>query len=207
MILFLDTETTGWPLSRSAPLDHPEQPHLVQLAAVLCQEDGTEVDRCVSIVRPDGWVIPEQASAVHGITTERALAEGRPELDVMTDFARLFGRATLRVAHNESFDCMILRIAIARYGSDADLLLWDGFPAYCTMREATPVCQIPPTARMQAKGMKAFKSPNLQEAHRILFGEEFDGAHDALADVLACKRVYLHLISGDRSTVRGRVAA
>lgn len=39
MILFFDTETTGFP-HKSKPVDHPDQPHVVQLAAELTEDDG-----------------------------------------------------------------------------------------------------------------------------------------------------------------------
>lgn len=61
------------------------------------------------------------------------------------------------------------------------------------MRDATDLVQCPPTERMVAKGMKGFKSPNLQEAYKHFFGVEFEGAHDAMADVRACKDVFFKL--------------
>lgn len=41
MILFFDTETTGLP-DRYTPLNSDRQPHCVQLAALLMEDDGTE---------------------------------------------------------------------------------------------------------------------------------------------------------------------
>ena len=39
-----------------------------------------------------------------------------------------------------------------------------------------------------------YKRPKLQELHVKCFGEEFDGAHDALADVSATKDCFFHLV-------------
>ncbi len=75
MILFFDTETTGLP-PRGAPIDDPRQPHLVQLAAMLADDDGRVLFAMSEIIRPDGYSVPEQASNVHGITTEIAEAVG-----------------------------------------------------------------------------------------------------------------------------------
>lgn len=61
MFLFFDTETTGL-----------KSPHIVQLAALLTEEDGRECARLNVIIQPEGWTIPDEAAAVHGITTDIA---------------------------------------------------------------------------------------------------------------------------------------
>ena len=76
MILFYDTKTTDLPLWRE-PSEHPDRPHIAQLAALLCL-DGVEIASLNAIVRPDGWTIPDEVAAIHGITTERAREEGVP---------------------------------------------------------------------------------------------------------------------------------
>ena len=82
--LFFDTETTGIPQNYKAPCtDTDNWPRLVQLGWILTDANGQELGRGNRIVRPDGFEIPTAASDVHGITTERALAEGEPLHDVM----------------------------------------------------------------------------------------------------------------------------
>lgn len=51
------------------------------------------------------------------------------------------------------------------------------------MEASTPVCNIP------GRYGKA-KWPKLQEAHTYLLGKPFDGAHGAMADTEACRRVF-----------------
>ena len=53
------------------------------------------------------------------------------------------------------------------------------------MKESTDFCRLP--------GNYGFKYPNLTELHRKLFKKAFDDAHDALADVRACKAAYYEL--------------
>jgi hypothetical protein len=77
--LVFDTETTGLPLFEQ-PSDHPDQPHLVQLGALLVDLDTRrELASVDLIVRPDGWVIGEEVSKIHGITHELAMDVGVPE--------------------------------------------------------------------------------------------------------------------------------
>ena len=49
---------------------------------------------------------------------------------------------------------------------------------------------------MLAKGMTGYKRPSLTETYRHFFGRDFDGAHDAMADVRACRDVYFALLDG-----------
>jgi len=46
---------------------------------------------------------------------------------------------------------------------------------------------------MLAAGFTKPKPPKLEECIRHFFNEELDGAHDAMVDVRACRRVYFHL--------------
>jgi DNA polymerase-3 subunit epsilon len=192
-LLCFDTETTGLPLFKE-PSEHPDQPHLVQLAAYL-MEDGTEMDACDVIVKPDGWAIPAELAALHGISTERALAEGIPNAEVVERFIRMAQEADMLSAFDFDFDRRILRIAMVRAGMAKDQIdLWGAqFKTFCVMRAATPLCKLPPTDAMMAAGRKTFKTPKLAEAVECLLGEKLEGAHNALHDVRATVRLYYHL--------------
>lgn len=188
-ILFFDTETTGLPLF-SEPSEHPDQPHIVQLAALLVDPESRETIASMDvIVRPDGWTIPDEVAVVHGITTEHATAVGVSESIALGLFLDLWGCAALRVGHNESFDARIIRIAQHRHDC-GDLDAWKGAPAECTARLATPICALPPTEKMKAAKRFHHKTPNLAEAYRHFTGRELENAHSAMADVLACRDVY-----------------
>ena len=59
-----------------------------------------------------GVEIPEQASAVHGITTERARTEGRPAADVVAEIIAairaVFARGVPLVVYNAPYDLTLL---------------------------------------------------------------------------------------------------
>lgn len=187
MLLFFDTETSGLPDFR-APSDAPQQPHLIQLACLLCDDDGNEVEAWSTIVKPKaGAVMHELAFAAHGISLERAHDEGidaAVAIDAMMDMAK---RSEGLAGHNVSFDCRIIRITTTR----THAFKWEPrVPTHCTMRLASPIMKLPPTEKMQRAGFTKHKPPNLGECVRFFFNEELDGAHDALIDVRACRRVY-----------------
>lgn len=200
-ILAFDTETTGMPVWKE-PSESETQPHLVEICGLLYDSQSRElVDSYHAIVKPDGWTIPQEVIDIHGITNERAAAEGIPEAEALAGFLALHARAGLRVAHNQAFDARILRIAIKRYGAGATQeardVLADAFkaaPAYCTCNSAKPIMQLPATEKMIASGKGHwFKPPTMQEAHQHFLGKPFEGAHGARADAEACARVYFAL--------------
>jgi DNA polymerase-3 subunit epsilon len=201
MILFYDTETTGLPLFNQ-PSDHPDQPHIVQLALLLTEDDGTEIESENVIVKPDGWTISEEVSAIHGITQARAEKEGRSETSVTALFLVALARADIRVAHNEQFDMRIMRIAMLRAGYRRFFVeVIERLTSACTCIASTALVNCPPSARMIAKGMTRPKPPKLTECTEHFFGEKLVGAHDAMVDVRACARVYFHL-----KTLKGKAA-
>jgi DNA polymerase III subunit epsilon len=186
VILFFDTETTGLPV-RGGDLD--QQPHLVQLAAVLMDDQGRERCSLSTLIKPEGWTIPAEAAAIHGITTEDAERFGVPLKAALSVFFGWSQAAAHRVAHNAAFDVgVMMNAAMRTWGKQPEKL-----PAFCTMRAATPIVNLPPTGRMLAAGFNRPKAPKLEECIRHFFGEALEGAHDALVDVRACARVFFKL--------------
>jgi len=193
MLLAFDTETTGLP-DFKAPSDAPHQPHIVQLAMVLMDDDMTERSSLSLTVKPDGWEISDEIAKIHGITTEIATRVGVPEkLAVDLYVALQYGEGVLAVAHNVNFDLRIMRIAMLRHGYDKAWQEARPLKSYCTMETAKPIVNLPPTAKMVAAGFNKPKPPRLSECVRHFFDEDLEGAHDALIDVRACVRVYRHL--------------
>jgi DNA polymerase-3 subunit epsilon len=183
---FYDTETTGLPLF-SEPSEDPRQPHIVQIGACLVDLD-TRATLDV-IVRPEGWTIPDEVAAIHGITTEHALAVGVPESLAVEMLLELTG-GRLRIAHNETFDARIVRIACKRFFEPGQADAWAEGLTQCTARLSTPILQLPPTAKMAAANRRHHKTPNLREAYQHFTGQPLDGAHNALVDVHGCMAVY-----------------
>ena len=184
MYLFFDTETTGLPKRWNAPItDIDNWPRLVQLAWITYDNQENMIDCRDVIIRPDGFVIPPEVSRMHGITTLMAQEEGISLQEAMEEFAKQIDSAELLIGHNISFDECIVGAEFERLRMMTTLFLK---PKCCTMRSATNYCKLP--------GKKGFKPPKLIELHNILFGESFDNAHNALADVEATARCFGELL-------------
>ncbi len=175
MYVFFDTETTGLPKSWKAPVsDIDNWPRLVQLAWLYFDGEGNQISTGDFIVRPEGFIIPEDSSSIHGISTERALKEGLPLDEVLRQFQDIVDRAEFLVAHNMSFDEKIVGAEFLRLGK---MNVIEEKAKICTMEKATNFCAI--------EGPYGYKWPKLSELHQKLFGRDFSEAHDAAVDIMA----------------------
>ena len=87
MYLIFDTETTGLPKDWISPLsDFDNWPRMVQLAWQIHDVHGKLIDVKNFIVTPEGYDIPYNAEKIHGISTERALKEGKDLQEVLDIF-------------------------------------------------------------------------------------------------------------------------
>lgn len=205
-LLFYDTETAGLP-DFKAPSDAAHQPHITQIAALLTDEAGNKLASLDLLVRPDGWTIPPDLQQLTGITMERAEAGGVPELVALSAFEALWRRATLRIAHNESFDARILRIGFKRFAGICDPDEWKDGPAKCTQVLSTPILKLPPTERMMAAGRNHYKSANLREAYEFFTGKPLSGAHNAMIDVMGVKAVWFAIQERNAPSAQARATA
>lgn len=188
-LLFYDTETTGFP-DWDAPDDASTQPHLVQIAAIKVNALTREVIASIDlVVRPNGWAIPAEATAIHGISTSHAAEHGVSE-EVAVTLLMMLAKGATRVAHNEVFDARIINIAAQRFLPPEARNFWLQGSAFCTCEAATPILKLPPSESMKAKNVGGYKKPNLTEAFKHFFGETVQNAHSAKADAEACMAVY-----------------
>lgn len=200
LALIYDTETTGLP-KWSDPSEHPDQPRVVQLCAELVDQDSREVVAALhSIIKPNGWTVPDEVAAIHGITTEKAEAVGIPMPRVIELFMDMWNRAFMRVAHNESFDARMMRIEIMRDagGSPEDADRWKEGKAFCTMTNSTKIINLPPSEKMIAAGRRGPKPPSMAEAYQHFTGKPLENAHNATADTAACRAVFFALMDLER---------
>ena len=181
-VLFFDTETTGIP-DRAAKwdVDYMQYPHVVQMAWI----HGCKVEN--HIIRPDGWEIPDDTVAVHGITTEYALEHGEPFAAVVDMFIQDCHDAGLICGHNIHFDTGIVKANILRElgreyydANDVETALYKG-KRIDTMRSTMKWVD----AR---NSWGKLKFPNLGELYARCFPGETFHAHDALDDTKAVAR-------------------
>ena len=123
MYLVFDTETTGLPHNKTAPVSDLENwPRLVQIAWQLHDSKGNLVSNDSIIVKPDGFTIPYNAQKVHGISTKRAEQEGDDVTSVLERFLIDLDKCSVVVGHNIEFDLKIIGSELFRLEIESDLL-------------------------------------------------------------------------------------
>lgn len=184
MELFFDVETSGF-ISKKLSATDDKQAWIMQLAFILSDRDRiyTEFN---SLITSDGRSCNSHAQKIHHISTAQCDKGGMSENNILTPLVHGFFTADILVAHNYDFDIEFIDQFIWRSNTK-----WAGLKQirhYCTMKETTELCKIP-----HPKWSGKLKWPKLTELYEFLFDEEFDGAHDALADVRATRRCFYEL--------------
>src|SRR6185436_6846629 len=152
--------------------DGENQPHLVQLAMLLLDDDGSEAACIDVIIKPEGWVISPEATAIHGISHEKAMRVGISEKVAARLYANMvygLGAHVTVVAHNAPFDLRIMRLAMLRAGIKKEWLDEREVKSYCTIRASTTLMNTPPTAKMVKAGFNKPKPPKLSECIKHFF--------------------------------------
>ena len=187
MYLIFDTETTGLPRNFKAPISDVENwPRVVQIAWQLHDDEGRLIEHNDFLIQPDGFNIPYGSEQIHGISTELAQQKGHGLNEVLNSFEKAVEKADFIVGHNLTFDVNVWGCEFFRTERNTD---WINLPVLDTCSETTAnLCKL--------KGGKGgrFKLPTLSELHQQLFGEPFQEAHNATADVEATTRCFLELI-------------
>ncbi|MET9610751.1 3'-5' exonuclease [Streptomyces sp. NPDC006512] len=167
-----DLETTG---------TEPGESRIVTAAVI--EVRGGEVHARRGWLADPGIPIPEQASAIHGISTERAVAEGRPVREVADEVAEALAGHWLRgavvVAYNAAFDLTLLSAELARHGLPS---LADRLGGAETGPVVDPLT-IDRAVDRYRRGKRTL------EAVCGVYGVTLDAAHDAGADALAAVQV------------------
>ncbi len=180
MYLFFDTETTGLPRNwKAAVTDLNNWPRMVQIAWILCDDNGNRVESADFIIKPENYTIPVAAARVHVISTKRAMNEGEDLKRILDRFNELVEEADFIVAHNISFDEKILGAELLRKDVKSN---FNRKKKLCTMQASTNYCKL--------RGPYGYKWPKLSELHIKLFGEDFEDAHDASADINATEKCF-----------------
>src|SRR6056300_1740082 len=182
-----DFETSGLPKGRKPvtreTLSQYDTCRAVSLSAARFSSKGRLIDTFDAMVLPTDFSISPGSVAIHGITEDMAKSKGLPFLQVFTDFMTFIGpRTKTIVAHNAKFDVSVLRSEMLRH--DIDLSLIDELNFRCTL---------------ELYRERFLKPIRLGVLYEEIFGEQFENAHNSLADCIACGRVYPYVIGHERT--------
>ena len=155
---------------------------MVQLAYLYYDRNGNLISGGDFIIKPVGFTIPAEVSRIHGISTEKAIEEGKDLLPVLQEFQGLIDESECLVAHNISFDEKIVGAEFLRNSMPDSLA---SKRKICTMQGTTNFCKI--------DGPYGYKWPKLSELHYKLFRENLEEAHNAAVDIHATAKCFWEL--------------
>lgn len=195
IFLAFDTETTGLGNFKAEPT-HECQPDVVQLAAAIYDRHGCVYHELNILVQPQRPVEPK-AAEIHGISQEILDRCGISRRKALSMFHSMVQVSDVLVAHNLNFDSRILQCVYHREQVKNDLFM--SKERFCTMLGSMDICKLP-----NPRFPRKYKWPSLDEAYRHLVDPNgFDGAHDALVDVKACRQVHLSLLAQENESEVG----
>ena len=168
----VDVETSGL---------RPGRDHVLQIAVVTIDRDGTVLDQWSTLVRPRRWWHRVGPRHIHGIT-RRSLRSAPPARAAYTELARRL-QTSVFAAHNVNFDAEFIERAARRAG----------VPLMIERR----VCTLDLSRQLD---------PDRRLTHGLAelcarYGVPLTDHHDALADATATAAVLPHLLRAHRAMV------
>lgn len=187
--LFFDTETTGlYPSDMKKTLPSKKtwkkwrtECKLIQLGYEIRDSENNVIVKECHIIQPVGFTIPDRVTAIHGITTDGAISDGKNVRDVLNEFFNNIHTHNVNtvVAHNMFFDEGVILAELYACGLDNLIKNWSCLKKNCTMRI----------------GSGSGKWLTLSELYIKLFGDIPSGSklHDASTDVTLCADIWWKL--------------
>lgn len=180
----IDFETTGLV---EASTDWMRQPSIVQIGAALVEERFNNgngglslIDSFQSLVNPER-TIPEEVVKIHGINNEKV--KDAPTLfGIFPKFAEFVKGADMWVGYNSKYDRDVLWYQLQRYGFERN------FPWPLKEVDVMKLA----SNNLSGQGKQGVKRWKLVDAYFEAFGRRFEGAHDAMNDVIATAELFIH---------------
>ncbi|MGW6481272.1 exonuclease domain-containing protein [Streptomyces sp. NPDC055059] len=177
----------SWHLKRMAAFDlettsaDPETARIVTGCVV--QVGGGQPPQPATWVADPGVEIPDEAANIHGYTTERARAEGRPAAEVIEEITaalgQVLGQGIPIVAMNARYDLTVLDRECRRHGIETlldryiDDVIWPVIDPFVIDKHVDRF----------RRGSRTLTA--LCQHYKV----KLDGAHDSAADAIAAARV------------------
>lgn len=181
-ITVFDTETTGLTKFKSSYCD-PGQPAPVSIGAVTMDYVTGEVETFYTLIKlPDDVFMEPKAEEIHGISREKANAEGMDQEEALAKLEGMFANSFIVSAYNINFDDIVYKAMACRLHGPRDETtspFYAGKKKQCIMNICATRFRIP------HKSGFGFQPLKLNMAYKRVVGVELKDAHNALIDAQA----------------------
>lgn len=179
----IDTETSTM-FNKELPDTADGQPRLASLSIVRASPTWATQNEHTFYVKPDGWEMHPDATAVNGLTTEWLTEHGTSVMTALQAFCACVAEGRVICGYNVGFDLRVIRAELERHNMP---LLIDETLTLCAMQKCIGVVKKkdPETGRIIP--------PKLSEALAHFKIPQY-GAHTSLGDAIGAQRI-LHQLS------------
>jgi DNA polymerase III epsilon subunit-like protein len=153
---------------------------ILQLAYMICDNKGNIIKKFNKYVK--NRLPTNDSTKIHGIDIHKIKTEGIDFREIINELVNDLSECEYVVGHNLQYDLTTILNDIRSYG--INIIDNDNKPILNIFKN------IQSKDTMQMNGSKI----KLEALYEKLFGNKFDGAHDALNDVKATKEIYYKLL-------------
>jgi hypothetical protein len=184
------TTTTALPPSAYEGFGQPDQPQLIHFAAVIHADNGLELDRFVTLVRPIGYPdLPEEDNMFGLVTFVAATKRGLAAEEVLHWFYSRAKLANLVIGHDLHQDLENLSTTAALLKQRWYRPRW----IFSTMYGSLAAGIVHPRTIPKRGDPTTSLQPTLAECYEKAMGEPLDGALGIRSDVQAIWKVFRHI--------------
>ncbi len=182
MILAIDVETTGL-INKDLPKHDIGQPRVIQAAWRMYGIDRRVHADCSTLVNPGPQFLDERAMAIHGISNDDIVNYGIPPRCMLYLLQSHLDQCKWLVAYNVKFDrAMLERESVAVHLD----------PRWLKRPRLVPIDIMQVAADTHSEPTGQWEK--LTGAYERIFGEPFEAAHDAVADLGAAMDIFWHYV-------------
>lgn len=202
-ILFLDTETIGFPNQAGLPfgmnppyqeIDKYDSARIVQISLMTCNEHFEPIDSHDYIVNSEQkFSIPN--SQLHGITNEISNTQGINFTEIIKTISPYIKQATHVFAHNANFDLSVLKSELYRHNMHYTLEALNKKNIMCTMKITKNI--------VNARNNYGIKNPSLAELYQFATQKTIQNAHNSKYDVINLHEAIKSLIDTNQLKIDG----
>ena len=187
--MVLDTETIGLPIFSKfskfpyyKKLNKYNMARVVQISWAIYDNEDRLLKTEDHIIKPDGFYVNKQSTAIHGISMEKAMSEGINVNRAMDIFMEDIMATDMVVCHNVAFDLNVIKSELWRSKRTNDIETLCNKKSICTLEKAD-----------RLKIQQKVKNCKLATLYKYYFNKEIENAHNSLYDVLNTGKVFARM--------------
>ena len=189
-----DVETTGLPNKRDAPysdLEAYDSCRIVSIAWQVLNPHLEVIHTFYSVIRPEGFLIPEASTRIHKISHDDAIQYGIPFESMVSILELHLKECGTLICHNVAFDVPTLMSELFRRNHARAMELVGSKHTFCTMQRGP---RKPNGAWMSLERMYDSVVGNMENGNKNKNKKSF---HHALVDVECCRDIYQALTDNE----------